>query len=518
MNSDTSSYRRRSPVEMLVHAQRADPDRPLLAWEGGSATVGEFADLARRCAADLMYRFGVQAGDRVAIVGRNSLQRLAWQYGAYWIGAVEVSVNYELKGPMLRHILGDSDPSLVLADEELVPEVGDVAPTLPLHVLAAPTTADVEVDRAGLDAAEERLAASGLATILYTSGTTGPSKGVMLPRGYFANHADTFRAMLDIRGGDVGYFVLPFFHVDAHILVPAVIEFGASIYFRSRFSVRSYWDDIITNQCSWTLAVGSMLSAVVTVEPPSGSELPLRRVVCAPVPEEAYELFEDRLGIPITSLYGQTEADSITYDSPDGRRRGSAGSPCAAFEVAILDPRGFRLQPGEVGEVCHRPRFPNMILSGYWRRPGATTKAWQDLWYHTGDLGLLDEDGFLYFKGRMTDSLRYRGENISAYELESVLREAPRIADAAAIAITDDLGGEDEIKIVVTCVDEVPLDAAAFFAYCETNLPRFAVPRFVEQVSDEAFVRSPGTGVIQKHLLSRAVAGPTVHDRRLFTA
>ncbi|WP_189491088.1 class I adenylate-forming enzyme family protein [Streptomyces antnestii] len=515
MSSETSRYRRRSPVEMLIRAQREAPGRPLLASEDGRASVGEFVDLARRCAVDLVELLGVGEGDRVAIVARNSTHRLAWQYGAYWIGAVEVSVNYELKGGMLRHIIEDSDPKVILVDAEILSDVAEIAGKIPLQVLAAPVTLGEHVDAPALDTAEQRLPAGSLATILYTSGTTGPSKGVMLPRGYLANHADTFRDMLGIRGGDVGYFVLPFFHVDAHILLPAVIEAGASIYFRDRFSVRAYWKDITTHGCAWTLAVGSMLSAVATAVPPAASDVRLRCVVCAPVPDEAYELFEDRLGIPVISLYGQTEADSIAFDSPDVRRRGSAGSPCEAFEVAILDADGFRLPSGKVGEICHRPNVPNMTMSGYWKRPDATVSSWRDLWYHTGDLGMLDEDGYLFFKGRMTDSLRYRGENISAYELESVLREAPGVDDIAAIGIVDALGGEDEIKVLVACSEDASFEAAAFFEFCQKNLPRFAVPRFVEQVSASEFVRSPGTGVIQKHRLSRSVCGPAVFDRRL---
>ncbi|QSE91516.1 AMP-binding protein [Rhodococcus pseudokoreensis] len=506
-------YLRRSPVEVLTRSETVSPSAALLITADGTVTVAEFAARARQCASDLLTRFGVRAGDRVAIVGRNSVHRLTWQYGLYWIGAVEVSVNFELKGSMLHHVLTDSDPMLILTDEEFRDEVAAHSTGVPIHEATDPLTPADSVDRAELDRVEASLPGDLLATILYTSGTTGPSKGVMLPLGYFANHAQSIRRMTGLNAGDIGYFALPFFHVDAHIVFPAVVESEAALFIPPRFSVRKFWPDVRSYGCNWTIAVGAMLAAVATVEPPPLEEIPLTRVFGAPIPPEVYEFYEDRLGIPVLSMYGQTEADGVTHETLDVHRRGSAGVACDAFEVTILAPDGRRLPPGETGEICHRPLFPNMTLSGYWRRPDATVKAWRNLWHHTGDLGFLDEDGYLFFKGRMTDSLRRRGENISAYELEAVLRQAPGVADVAAIGVVDQLGGEDEIKALVACEDGAAFDVSGFFDHCEQRLPRYAVPRFVEQVDATVFVRSPGTGVIQKHRLSTAVSGVGIFDR-----
>ncbi|MGV9866679.1 class I adenylate-forming enzyme family protein [Rhodococcus koreensis] len=507
------NYLRRSPVELLLDAEEIRPEAPLLAWPEGRASVAQFAQAARRCAEDLRTRYGIGPGDRVAVVGRNSFDRLAWMYGIFWIGAVEVSVNFELKGAMLRHVLADSDPVLILSDDDLLAEVASAAPTVRVETLSAPAARPTDADAAALDASARQLGGDRLATILYTSGTTGPSKGVMLPHGSFANHAHSLQIMLGLEEGDVGYIVLPFFHVDMHVYLPAVIASGSSIFFIPRFSVRRFWSDIQANSCTWTAAVGSMLAAAATTNPPESEDIPLRRMIAAPVSGDSYEFFEDRLGITILSMYGQTEADGIAHEHPERRRRGSAGVPCPAFDVAILGRDGRRMSPGEVGEICHRPHYPNMVLSGYWRRPEATVQAWKDLWYHTGDLGIIDDDGFLFYRGRITDSLRRRGENISAYELEAVLREAPGVDDAAAIAVVDELGGEDEIKVIVACPDGLMLDSAAFFEFCAENLPRYAIPRFVEQVAASEFVRSPGTGVIQKHRLSKSIDADTVVDR-----
>lgn len=506
-------YRRRSPVAELIRAEQQNPGRLLLRWNDGELSVREFASLARRCGRDLQRRFGLTAGDRVAIVGRNSALRLAWQYGAYWIGAVEISVNYELKGPMLGHILTDSDPTLILADHDLITELADYTGTEATWPLTDPHTEASAVDAAQLDEHEMDISPDELATILYTSGTTGPSKGVMLPRAYFANHADSVRETLGLVEGDVGYFVLPFFHVDAHIVFPAVIASGSALAFNQRFSVSRFWSEVEGFGCTWAFVIGSVLSAVATVPHPDPATIALNRFLGAPIPADAYEFFEDALGITILSMYGQTEADGPTFERFDRRRRGSAGIACDGFELAILDPAGQHVPTGEVGEICHRPRFPNMIMIGYWNRPEATVESWKHLWFHTGDLGRIDQDGYLFYCGRLTDSLRRRGENISAYELEAVLREAPGVVEVAAIPVNDELGGEDEIKVVISPSDDNAFDAVSFFAYCEGALPRFAVPRFVEVVDPHIFVRSVGTGVIQKHRLPHTVSGHAVIDR-----
>ncbi len=166
--------------------------------------------------------------------------------------------------------------------------------------------------------------------------------------------------------------------------------------------------------------------------------------------------------------------------------------------MAVVDPAGIELPAGAIGEIVYRPQHANLMTLGYWRRPAETGD-----WFHSGDLGSFDDDGFLFFRGRMTDSLRRRGENVSAYELEGTLRGFPGVADCAAIGVRDELGGEDEIKVFVTLEAGAELDPAAFFAFCEANLPRFAVPRFVELIEDALLVRSAGTGVVQKHRLPR---------------
>ena len=478
---------RGGPVEDLL---AADPRRPFLRWRGGEWTVGDFTRRAKACAAALR----VEPGERVAIMSRNSAAQLAWQYGCYLAGAVEVPINADLRGPMLEHVLNDADPKLVLAQPEFHDRLDGA-----VNLEELPPDGDFEPHPSQ---------PGDLATILYTSGTTGPSKGVMLPYGYFSNLGAVLAGVLELQPDDVGYFVMPFFHVDAHIVQCACLQSGSVLSFIERFSVRRFWGDVNDFGATWWFVIGSLLSAVQSAAVPAAHGL--TRAVGAPIPQSAYAFFEDGLGIRIQSMYGQTEADAPCYETSGRRKRGSAGFPCAGFDVAILDTNGVEQPAGTVGEIVYRPLSANLMTLGYWCRPEATVAATKDLWFHTGDLGVFDEEGFLFFRGRLTDSLRRRGENVSAYELEATIRGFDGIVDCAAVGVVDELGGEDEIKVFLAVDSD--FDAHAFFADCERSLPRFAVPRYAEVVDAASFVRSPGTGVIQKHRLPKE-NGPQTFDR-----
>jgi carnitine-CoA ligase len=440
----------------------------------------------------------------------NSYRFLTLWYGIYLSGAVEVPVNSELRGPLLAHVLTDSDPALVLAESPFLDRIRAVAPPglrvveLEDAVLAA---------WAGAPAIEEADPAPGdLATIMYTSGTTGPSKGVMLSHGYYANLGRIWTETQRFTSADVLYFMLPLFHIDSHVVFAASLLSGAPFAFAPRFSASQFWSDVEEFRATWFVAVGFMFAVLARQEAPPPARIPLRRGMGGPVPAEAYQFFEDRLGIPIYEIYGQTEADGVTFGTPERRRRGSTGWACSGFDVVILGPRGEHLPPGATGEIAYRPSGANMMLQGYWRRDEATVEACRDLWFRSGDLGYLGADSFLWFVGRMRDVLRRRGENISAFELETAVRNAPGVTDCAATAVRDPLGGEDEVKLFLALQDPTTFDAAAFFAWCDEHLPRFAVPRYVEIVDAALFVRSAGNGSIQKHLLPAGL-GPATIDR-----
>lgn len=502
---------RAGPIELLLGAVERDPDRDLFRWPGGNRMcLGEFFDRVSRWAGVLAQE-GVSPGDRVASFCNNSAEFMALQYGTYAAGAVEVPVNAELRGPMLEAVLEDSEPVAIVVEAELREVVAEhLRDGTQLLVLD-----DALLARVRATGPAELIVSdpADLALISYTSGTTGPSKGVMLPHGYLPSVASNWQAVMRLGRGDVSYFSLPFFHVDAHVLGALCLLSDSVFGFAKRFSVSRFWDESAEMGATWFMmvgATGSALAARRSEQPPKPS---FRFGVGAPIMPDAFAFLEDELGIPMLQLFGQTEADHVTFTTFDRNRRGSAGWACMGFDVRIVDEFDEPVPVGETGRIVYRSQEPLMMTYGYWRKPEATAAACRNLWWHTGDLGRLDEDGFLWFQGRLSESLRRRGENISAWELETTIKGAPGVRASAAMAVRDELGGEDEVKVFVILEPDAHWDADAFFAYCEDNLPRFAVPRFVQLVTEEQVVRGPGSGAIQKHSLPKENDAETI-DRQ----
>lgn len=515
MNFPLTSYIPSTPVIDLLNMVALCADRPLLIWDEGQWTYAQFACLARRCASYLQDR-KIQPGERVAIMARNSAERQVWQFGAWWIGAIEVSVNYHLKGELLRGTLEDADTSLIVLDQEFCSEVEKVYPNHPPVVDSrclpqSPITDDRASD---LDSTARKVNPGSRASLIYTSGTSGPSKGVLLPAGYCSAHGNSIRHVLDLHHDDIGYFVFPFFHVDFHVAFTAVIQSGSAVAIRRKFSASGFWHDVKTYRATWSWVVGFVLSAVMAqgIEPAQGHTI--KRFLGAPIPDPAYDFFEDELGITILSMFGQTEADGPTFDTFERRKRGGAGWPSVGFDVEIHDESGRRLPPNQPGELVYRPRHPHMVMLGYWNRPDATVKVWRDLWARSGDQARIDEDGFVHFMGRMTDSIRRRGENVSAHEIESVLRNHHATAECVAVGVADDFSGEQEIKVFIVPEEGTEFDIGEFAEFCRDKLPRYAMPRFVELTVADNVVRSVGTGVVQKHRLLKAAE---VENNPVFT-
>lgn len=492
---------RAGPIELLLAAVERDPDRDLFRWPGGNhMRVGEFFDRVSSWAA-ILAEAGVAAGDRVASFCTNSAEFMALQYGSYAAGAVEVPINAELRGPMLKAVLEDCEPAVVVVDAELREVIaGHVGEGTRLLVLdEALRGRDGRTEPTELVVSDP----ADLALILYTSGTTGPSKGVMLPHGYLPSAASNWQAVMGLGPGDVSYFSLPFFHVDGHVLGALCLLSDSVLGFAKRFSVSRFWAESAEIGATWFMMVGATGSALAARRPEQPPKHRFRFGVGAPIMPDAFAFLQDELGIPLLQLYGQTEADHVTFTTLDRNRRGSAGWACTGFDVRIVDESDEPVPVGETGRIIYRPQEPLMMTLGYWRKPEATAAACRNLWWHTGDLGRLDEDGFLWFGGRLSDSLRRRGENISAWELETTIKGAPGVRASAAVAVRDEIGGEDEVKVFLILEPDARWDAGSFFAYCEDNLPRFAVPRFVQLVTEEQIVRGPGSGAIQKHLLPK---------------
>lgn len=329
-------------------------------------------------------------------------------------------------------------------------------------------------------------------------------------------HARLWAQMMGLCPADRLHFAQPLFHADGHIAVAAAVASRSTLVLAPRFRASRFWQEVRQNRVTVAMSTGAALAALAHRRP-SREEAgagPLR-IWGGPVPAIAYEILEDRLGVQLYEVYGQTEADSVVFSTPQHRRRGSCGTPCGLYDVAVVDGDGTTVAPGAEGEIAYRPRRGNLLFLGYWRNDAATVRQWRDLWHRSGDRGVLDGDGYLWFRGRLGDSIRHRGENVPVFELEELVRRCPGVADCAAVAVPDEIGVEDDIKLYLTTRPGQAFDPAALLAFCREHLPKYAIPRYVQVVEEHELDRAPGNGTILKRTLPRAAGDRSIDLSRL---
>lgn len=468
---------------------------------------------------------GVGPGDRVAIVAQNSPEFLLTMHGVHKRRAVLVPINTELRGDFLTHQLRNCEPKLIVADASLLETIGEAWP----RELAAPRIAVIGGDGGARKLAFADLLAAApsddgltlrprgedLAIILYTSGTTGPAKGVLMPHA----HCFLFGALLSralwLGPGDRFLVTMPMFHVNALLMsLGACLVTGIPAEVVGRFSASRWLEDVKRSGATATNALGIMPEFIL--KQPAGGEdraHSLRRMMAVPISQEWGATFEERFGVRLVQVYGMTECNIVSIGDPaDPLEPGCAGPIVEEhFDVAIRDPVSWESLPwGAVGEIAVRPRDRNCFMQGYFRMPGETAAAWRDGWFRTGDAGRIDAAGRLHFVDRIRDCIRRRGENISSFEIEQVLNASPHVAESAVFGVkVAGAGGEDEVKACIVPSGVAPAPEA-IIEWCRPRMPRHALPRFLEFVA--ALDKTP-TGKIRKQALREAGATPATWDR-----
>jgi crotonobetaine/carnitine-CoA ligase len=316
--------------------------------------------------------------------------------------------------------------------------------------------------------------------ILYTSGTTGRSKGVVLSHAANLHLARVVVELMDYRPDDVLYTAFPLFHVNAKFTsVLAALESGARLVLDERFSASGFWRRMREKHVTAFNYMGSMLTILFKAEPtPDDADNPVRRCYGAACPASLWEPFERRFGVRLHEHYGMTEIGIATMNTAKERKVGSIGRAATYYEVRIADESDREVPTGAAGEIQIRPRGPGMILDHYWSRLDATSEAFRNLWFHTGDQGWVDEQGFFHFLDRSKDSIRRRGENVSTFEVESVVNTHPAVLESAAFGVPSELG-EEELMVAVVLAEGERLEAGELLDHCQQQLPYFAVPRYV---------------------------------------
>jgi crotonobetaine/carnitine-CoA ligase len=514
----------RTIVGALLAAAERTPDEPRIRLVGDRGyTPREMLERAALLGG-LLRTSGVAAGDRVAIMLSNRIEFLDAFFAAAHLGALSVPLNTSLKGPILEHMLRNSSPRVIVTEAQylgvIAAAVENAGLSPRLLVIDPPTTGsavDVADYAQSLSQAEPVVSAEVSrwddACILYTSGTTGPSKGVLHTHNSIIAFGESTNWMLGYGPTDVAHNCLPLFHANALCvsLLPA-LRAGATVVFGRRFSASGYWKEVREEGATVVSILGAMVPILWGAEPsPEDTANFVRVALSVPTPSaDVYERFERRFGLRLVSQYGMTDTSCIIGTPPTvAGRPGYAGIAGPDFECVIADEHDQPVADGVVGELLVRPRRPGLIMSGYWNNPQATMDTWRNLWFHSGDLLVREPDGWFRFVDRTKDAMRRFGENISSLEVESVIATHPAVTEVAVYAVPAELS-EDEVMAAVVLAPGATGDLDDLGAFCDEHLPYFASPRYLS-VLDE--LPKTSNEKVRKDELRRIGVTATTLDR-----
>jgi crotonobetaine/carnitine-CoA ligase len=537
--------RERTLPAMLARQARLFGDRPFLEMPGAQWSHWDAPEVAARRGATLRAA-GIARGDRVAVMCGNRAEFLETVLGCGWIGAASVPVNSASMGPQIEYLLGDSGAKLLVIEEGFLERLamadlgrtaveaiwvvgssgfgsalnptyggrsGGTSGFTPTHgevpgpgrsVVSAKPNPDAVPPRvepwpaAGHAIDPEPVEPGDTLAILYTSGTTGPAKGVLCPHAQYywwgVNTAD----VLQVNEHDVLCTTLPLFHINALNTFAQGALAGCRVVFLEKFSASGFWPAM--QRCGATVVylLGAMVP-ILLAQPVGPAERDHRvRVGLGPgVPAAAGETFRERCGVLLLEGYGSTETNFVIATAPDSPRRGVMGWLRAGFQARVVDESDNEVPADTAGELVLRADEPFCFASGYFGRPQQTVEAWRNLWFHTGDRVVRHADGSFAFVDRIKDAIRRRGENISSWEVEQVLMSHPAVAAVAVYPVRSELA-EDEVMAAVVPREEGALQPAELAAFCETRLPKFAIPRYIAL---EAQLPRTENGKVQKYKL-----------------
>jgi len=475
-------------------------------------------------------QLGTKKGNRVAVMLSNRPEFLFTTFGLCKIGAIEVPINAAHRGYLLAYMLRQAECSAIVIEADLVPALAEVIAELPAleHVVVldgarttAPVAGKVVRSWASLIADDAPyhpvpVSWSDPFVVMFTSGTTGPSKGAVLPHNYAVHMAEIVSEIAGYGPSDCLYNALPLFHGNAKLLstMPALYS-GARMVLAERFSATQFWDDVRRYGATEFNYIGGIPQILLKAEARSDdTDHSLRLLFGAGAAPGVYEAFERRFGVTLLEGYGMSEIGLPLLGTFAERKPGTCGKPHHDYDVKLVDDDGMEVGDGTVGELLVRPKRPWSMLLGYYNMAEKTVAAWQDLWFHTGDYLLRDGDGFFVFVDRKKDAIRRRGENISSWEVEHILAGHPAVLECAAIPVRSELG-EDEVMVCVVPRPGRSLAAPELASWCEAHMARFMVPRYVRFV--DCLPKTP-TERVQKYRLREEGITADTWDREAAAA
>ena len=487
-------------LHALFECAAASPDKLWMQEvDGAELTFGQSRELALKWS-DALRQSGVGEGDMVATLMENCLDSQHVWLGAVLVKAVEVPLSPLLRGESLVHALNDSRCKVVVVAEQFSRHIEDVSDKLEyLELIVVQLTSDTLpesafdivrrdelIGRASTSVRYDLPEPKDIACVMYTSGTTGPSKGTLITWGQLnANAKSTDVSSFD--ESSAYYYTGAANHVGARSQPLLMASVGGRFVMRPSFKTQAFWADIDRYECTFTILVGAMAHFMMSQPPqPEDSLHPLKFVIMAPVLPNVEE-FNQRFGVLTGTGYSMTELSAPITDSawkidvPASCGKLREGWPY--YEARLVDENDEDVPVGTEGELLVRTKAPHTLNAGYLNRPDATAEAWRDGWFHTGDVFRKDENGNYYFIDRRKDAIRKSGENVSSFEVEMQIAAHEQVAECAAIAVPAD-SVEDEIKVFLVPAEGCEIDPEAIVAFAAEMMPRYMVPRYIEVVSE----------------------------------
>ncbi|MGA8543193.1 MAG: AMP-binding protein [Thermoplasmata archaeon] len=509
-------------VSLVRGKAKKNGDRPALKFPGRTLSYRDL-DFESDRVANGLARAGVSPGDRVAALLFNTPEFPILWFALAKRRATLVPLNTALKGEILRYELADSSPAGIVLDRRLW---GAYAPERESLRLPREWVADPGHDAEPFPSAASHFGElsstdpapavppplpSDPAAVLYTSGTTGPPKGAIVPHEKCLTTSREIGARSRLSPDSVLFTALPLFHCNAQEMTTlTALLYDLTAAYDERFHATTYWETAAQMGATHVSLLISMIN-VLFKQPakPTDRTHSVRTALTAGTTKEVWPEFERRFGLTIVELYGMTECGCTTLMNPPGAIRvGSVGTPLGFVEAEVVDDDDRPVPPGTRGELVVRPRAPFTMFSGYLGKPEKTVESWRNLWFHTGDYVTRDVDGYYYFVDRKKDVIRRRGENLAPYDVESVLNRHPAVFESVVVGVPSPLGEED-VKAFVQLKPDARVDAKELFEFCAERLPFFMVPQrieFLDEIPKTANQKS------QRYVL-RERRGGTEYDR-----
>jgi carnitine-CoA ligase len=514
------------PQRTLLHVLRAQAqthaDRIWLRFDGRPGiSFGQVQAESNQVAAALLD--GLGPGAHVALMLRNQEEFFPALFGAMAARGVVVPVNADSRGQMLEDVIGRCDARALIVRVDLLERLAELTSLGAVELVVAVGDGDLPerihdrpvrryadwISNAPATSPAELPDSSEVALLQFTSGTTGNSKGVVCPHHFLYLYSATIADRMGHTPDDVLFSSMPLYHAAAfHLIANAALHVGCEAQLRSRFSASRFWEQVAEAGATHTVILGPMAEIIYKTVP----EAPPHKITliyCPPYPPNG-DAFAERFKVKLVwQGFGMTEIYTNTYfdHEPDAAPKNSLGHPFSWMEYGVVDDHDRLLPPGEVGEMVFRPRLTDAMTSGYYKAPEATARAFRNFMFHTGDLGVVAQDGSLLYLGRMGNRIRRRGENISADELEAVTAGHDAVVEVAAYAVPGEFG-EDDVKLDVVVRDELTM--AELHAWLTERLPRYMIPRYLERYA--SFPKTSSERVEKYKLAARGLDRPDVED------